>query len=154
MKIYLAGDCSTENRTTMTYIANWLRREPSLEVYCPWEFKIEDAWNMSQENWSTKVFCKDVEAINNCDVFLMVSIGRYSTAGTNWEQGYAFAKQKVIYVIQITDKSTSLMTFCGCTHFWNATKDTLYENIKNIIAVILDPTLLIYQQKECKTILT
>lgn len=154
MKIYLAGPCDTENRTIMAQIAGWLRREPSFEVYCPWELKIENAWSMTQENWGAKVFWEDIEAINNCDIFLMISLGRHSTAGTNWEQGYAFAKQKVVYVVQITDEPTSLMTFCGCTHFWNITKETFYKNIKNITEIILDPTLLIYQYKECKTVLT
>ena len=154
MKIYLAGPCDTENRTTMMNIAGWLRHEPSLEVYCPWELKIEDAWNMTQENWSMKVFWKDFDAINACDVFLMVSQGRKSTAGTNWEQGYAFARQKEVYVIQITDEPTSLMTFCGCTHFWNTEKNCLYQRIQEIIEVINDPTILFYKHKECKTILT
>ena len=61
MNIYLAGPCDTENRTTMVQIASWLRREPNFEVYCPWELKIEDAWNISQENWGVQVFWKDVE---------------------------------------------------------------------------------------------
>lgn len=154
MKIYLAGPCDTENRTTMMNIAWWLRHEPGFEVYCPWEFKIEDAWHMSQENWGAQVFWKDVEAIDNCNVFLMISLGRHSTAGTNWEQGYAFAKKKVVYVIQITEETTSLMTFCGCTHFWNTNKKNLYESIKKIVEVILDPTLLLYQDKKCETVLT
>ena len=154
MKIYLAGPCDTEHRTIMVKIAERLRREPRLDVYCPWELKIENAWDMTQENWSAEVFWHDVSAINDCDVFLMISIGRKSTAGTNWEQGYAFAKQKVVYVIQITDEPTSLMTFCGCTHFWNTTKNTLFETLASVINTIFDCTLLIYNHKKCETILT
>ena len=138
MKIYLAGPCDTEHRTIMVKIAERLRREPRLDVYCPWELKIENAWDMTQENWSAEVFWHDVGAINDCDVFLMISIGRKSTAGTNWEQGYAFAKKKTVYVIQITDETTSLMTFCGCTHFWNTNKEDLHKNIANIINTIFD----------------
>ena len=154
MKIYLAGPCDSENRTTMMTIAERLRHEYQFEIYCPWELKIEDAWSISQENWSAEVFWKDVEAIDACDVFLMISMGRKSTAGTNWEQGYAFAKKKVIYVIQITDKPTSLMTFCGCTHFWNTSKKSLYKLMDEVINTINDPTLLLYQHKHCETILT
>ena len=138
----------------MTNIAGWLRRESSFEVYCPWELKIEDAWSKTQENWGAEVFWNDIKAIDDCDVFLMVSVGRKSTAGTNWEQGYAFAKQKVIYVVQINNKPTSLMTFCGCTHFWNLIKKTTYKDFKEIISVIEDPELLLYRNKECETILT
>lgn len=154
MKIYLAGPCDTENRTTMMAIAQRLRSEPSIELYCPWEYKIENAWKMSQEEWAAKVFWADIKAIDECDAFLMISTGRKSTAGTNWEQGYAFAKEKVVYVIQITDKPTSLMTFCGCAHFWNTTKNKLYKDLGSIINVIFDPTLLIYKNKESKTNLT
>ena len=154
MKIYLAGPCDSENRTIMVQIAQWLRREPNFEVYCPWELKFEDAWEITQEEWSSRVFWADVKAIDDCDVFLMVSQGRKSTAGTNWEQGYAFAKQKIVYVIQITDEPTSLMTFCGCAHFWNNTKNTLYQKIKEIVDIINNPTGLLYKHKKCETILT
>lgn len=154
MKIYLAGPCDSEHRTQMVRIASWLRREPNFEVYCPWELKVENAWNMTQEEWSAEVFWKDVEAINNCDVVVMISVGRQSTAGTNWEQGYAFAKQKIIHVIQITNNPTSLMTFCGCSYFWNTNDEEIYDTIKQIIEGILDPTLLLYNHKYCDTILT
>lgn len=120
MKIYLAGPCDSENRTTMWKIATILRNNihgREVEIYCPWELKIEDAWTYSQEDWATLVFNADVEAIHNCDLFIMVSVGRNSTAGTNWEQGFAYALGKHIIVIQITNNSTSLMTYCGCDIF-------------------------------------
>ena len=129
MKIYLAGPCDTENRTTMMNIAGWLRREPGFEVYCPWELKIEDAWHMSQENWGAQVFWKDVEAIDNCDVFLMISLGRHSTAGTNWEQGYAYAKNKYIIVIQYTNDNTSLMTYSASDIFINSSENLVIDNV-------------------------
>ena len=115
-KIYLCGPCDTENRTTMVEVSKTLR-EGGYEVYCPFELKIENAWDMSQEKWAQKVFDKDIEAINGCDMVFMISLGRVSSAGTNWEQGYAYAKNKPIYVFQITDNPTSLMTYCGCISF-------------------------------------
>ena len=48
---YLAGPCDTENRTSMVQIAKFLR-EKGAELYCPWELKIEDAWDYSQEEWA------------------------------------------------------------------------------------------------------
>ena len=157
MKIYLAGPCDTENRTIMVEAAKYIRTVWKEEVYCPWELKIEDAWNYSQEDWAQMVFDKDVEAINNCDTFIMISVGRKSTAGTNWEQGYAYALKKPIYVIQITEEPTSLMTFCACDGFFNAHK----RNMENVLSAILkerydgfDTDRVWADKAHCKTILT
>lgn len=65
------------------------------------------------------VFDKDVSAIDECDFVVMLTKGRESTAGTNWEQGYAYAKGKPVFVFQYTDYDTSLMTYCGCTRMEN-----------------------------------
>lgn len=132
MKIYLAGSCSTENRTMMTTIARALREYGNLEVYCPWELKIENAWDMCQENWARRVFEEDIAAIKECEIFLMISEGRISSAGTNWEQGFAYALNKIIIVLQINDTPTSLMTFSSATKFINCTKDNLYGVIRKI----------------------
>jgi len=150
MKIYLAGPCDTENRTVMVQIAKYLR-ENGAEVYCPWELKIENAWGYSQEDWAKLVFEADVAAINNCEIVIMISIGRHSTAGTNWEQGYCYAKEIPVHVIQITDNPTSLMTYWGCTSFINADKH--YGGIKGELRWILENAHETNHGK-CKTILT
>lgn len=118
MKIYLAGSCSKDDRENMTAIAEALRTE-GYTVYCPFELKIENAWDYSQEEWAKKVFDCDTMAIDNCDFMVMISRGRHSTAGTNWEQGYAYAKGKPVFVFQMTIWETSLMTFWGCKDFIN-----------------------------------
>lgn len=117
-KIYLAGSCSKEERGRMEEVAAALR-EKGYEVYCPFELKIPNAWDYSQETWARKVFDADVAAIDDCDFMVMISKGRMSSAGTNWEQGYAYAKNKPIFVFQYTNYETSLMTYCGCTRFIN-----------------------------------
>ena len=117
-KIYLAGSCSKEERDRMEEIAAALRKK-GYEVYCPFELKIHNAWDYSQEEWSKMVFDKDIAAIDECDFMILMSKGRNSTAGTNWEQGYAYAKGKDIFVFQYTKEETSLMTYCGCTRFIN-----------------------------------
>lgn len=120
MKIYLCGSCSSENRSNMHTIANQIRNSTNdAEVYCPFELKIPNAWGMSQERWAEKVFEKDVEAINKCDFFIMFSTGRISSAGTNWEQGYAYALKKPIFTIQLGNEPTSLMTYCAANRFFN-----------------------------------
>ena len=152
MKIYLAGPCDSENRTMMINIARVLK-ELNYEVYCPWELKIENAWDYTQEEWAQKVFDADVKAIKNCDMVIMISYGRISTAGTNWEQGFAYALNKPIYVFQITDNSTSLMTFCGCSEFWNTNKHEISYQIKKVM-IYFKENGFILDKKWCTTTLT
>ena len=149
MKIYLAGPCDSENRSLMVAAAKILRKY-ELEVYCPFELKIENAWDYPQEEWAQKVFEKDVEAINKCDCMLYISRGRMSSAGSNWEQGYAYALKKRIVVLQIEDVPTSLMTFCGCDLFFNI--DDINE-LPLVIKIIEDNDYDNYI-KSCSTILT
>ena len=149
MKIYLAGPCDSENRSLMVTAAKLLRKY-KLEVYCPFELKIENAWDYPQEEWAQKVFEKDIEAINKCDCMLYISRGRMSSAGSNWEQGYAYALKKRIVVLQIEDVPTSLMTFCGCDLFFNI--DDINE-LPLVIKIIEDNDYDNYI-KSCSTILT
>lgn len=149
MKIYLAGPCDSENRSLMVTAAKLLRKY-NLEVYCPFELKIENAWDYSQEDWAQQVFEADVKAINECDCMLYISRGRMSSAGSNWEQGYAYALKKRIVVLQIEDVPTSLMTFCGCDLFFNI--DDINE-LPLVIKIIEDNDYDNYI-KSCSTILT
>ena len=149
MKIYLAGPCDSENRSLMVAAAKLLRKY-KLEVYCPFELKIENAWDYPQEEWAQKVFEADVKAINECDCMLYISRGRMSSAGSNWEQGYTYALKKRIVVLQIEDAPTSLMTFCGCDLFFNI--DNINE-LPLVIKIIEDNDYDNYI-KSCSTILT
>ena len=149
MKIYLAGSCGSTERTQMVQIAAYLRSYGH-EVFCPFELKIPNAWDMSQEAWSKIVFDKDIEAIDNSDVMVSISVGRISTAGTNWEQGYAYAKGKLVYVFQITEEKTSLMTYCGSTVFVNSSPATLFDDLLDVLYT--EPSTL--HSKACRTILT
>lgn len=151
MKIYLAGPCDTENRTMMVQIARYLR-EKEQEVYCPWELKIEDAWDISQEEWAKKVFEADVAAIDNSDMVLIISLGRVSTAGTNWEQGYAYAKGIHTHVIQVNNNSTSLMTYWGCDNFINL--DKTYTGMASELQWIIDHETNVKYHGKCRTVLT
>ena len=159
MKIYLAGPCDTENRYNMVQISK-VFRENGYEIYCPFELKIENAWDMPQEDWARKVFEADIKAIQECDVFVMITPGRESTAGTNWENGYAYALNKHIVIIQITDKSTSLMTYSSASEFFNSSLTDCLETVRKIInrwerwglhSIALNG---IDGNYECKTVLT
>lgn len=146
MKIYLAGSCGSTRRTIMMNIATKLRNM-GFDVHCPFELKIADAWEMSQEDWAGEVFNADIKAIEECDVMVCISVGRLSTAGTNWEQGYAYGIGKPCHVFQVTEEQTSLMTFWGCTSFTNTNLNDLPKALR---AVLIDG----HRQNSCKTILT
>ena len=157
MKIYLAGPCDTENRYNMVQVSKAFREYGGYEVYCPWELKIKNAWDMPQEEWARKVFEADIKAIQECEVFVMISFGRESTAGTNWENGYAYALNKHIIVIQITDKPTSLMTYASSSIFLNSSYTDALKTIKQIIDSWKHHSGLINDYNEyhrCKTVLT
>lgn len=150
MKIYLAGPCDSEHRTMMVGVAKYLR-EKNNEVYCPWELKIENAWDMPQEEWAKKVFDSDVAAIDNCELMIAISLGRVSSAGTNWEMGYAYGKKIPVHVIQVTDEPTSLMTYWGCLNFVGL--DKRYSNLKHELKWICENEPTEYHGK-CRTVLT
>ena len=126
MKIYLAGSCSSENRTVMMDIVKFLRHK-GYEVLAPFEYKVENEWDMSQEDWANDVFQHDCALINDADLVLIISPGRISTAGTNWEQGYAYGLGKKICVVQIGHEPTSLMTYGGCDYFINFEDTQLFK---------------------------
>ena len=73
--IYLAGSCSSEHRTFMRKIAGKLR-ELGETVYCPFELKIENAWDYSQEDWAKMVFDSDLTALDGSDTVIVISPGR------------------------------------------------------------------------------
>ena len=155
-KIYLAGPCDSEHRSIMVKVSKMLREQlPNIDIYCPWELKIENAWDYKQEDWAQMVFDKDVEAIEESDLMIMISLGRNSTAGTNWEQGYAFARDIPIIVFQITKEPTSLMTFCGCYSFRGIENDDhFYNDFAYVIYCIKENRINELNVYFCKTILT
>lgn len=151
MKIYLAGPCSSEHRTFMVSVAKFLRNY-KVEVYCPWEYKVDgDPWQLSQEEWGKAVFIADMAAIESSDIMISISFGRISSCGTAFEQGYAYAKGIPVHVIQVTNEPTSLMTYWGSTSFINSDKN--YGGIKSELRWILDNPRETNHGK-CRTVLT
>lgn len=115
MKIYLATTLQKQCRKDM-YKALALLRNKGFEVYAPIEHVIPNAWDYPNDEWGLMVFESDIDAINSCDVVVMLSYGRYgkfSTAGVNWEAGYAFGIGKPVIVVEMTNKIMSLMVANG-----------------------------------------
>ena len=112
MKIYLASPLSLEKRLDM-YEAIEILREKNHDVYAPVEHKIDNAWDYPNPEWGLMVFENDIEAIKESDVVVMLSYGRMSTAGANWEAGYAFGIGKTIILVEMTNEVMSLMVANG-----------------------------------------
>lgn len=112
MKIYLATTLDKENRADM-YNALKILRSAGFDVYAPVEHRIDHAWEYPNNEWGAMVFTADVEAIKNSDCVVMISYGRYSSAGANWEAGYAFGIGKKVIVVEMTYNPMSLMVANG-----------------------------------------
>lgn len=111
-KIYLATPLSGDKRADMSKAAVILR-DAGFEVYCPVEHKIPNAWDYPNNEWGLMVFQSDIDAINSADLVVMLSYGRMSTAGANWEAGYSFGIGKQVIVVEMTDEIMSLMVANG-----------------------------------------
>jgi len=157
MKFYLAGSISPENRTLMVRLAQLLRRNKDYKVYCPWELKIANAWDMDQDTWAQKVFIADYNAIVDCDIFILITPGRESTSGSNFEEGLAYGLNKRIVVFQITDQPTSLMTYCAASNFYNCLRENIMDKFKAFLTELeydMPAGLFNDDKGYCKTILT
>lgn len=85
-------------------------------VYCPWELKIPNAWNMPLDEWSRCVFTQDILALDASEWVVICDFGRNSSAGTAWEAGYAFGtSKKTLVVVMPGVQEQSLMMRNGCT---------------------------------------
>lgn len=85
-------------------------------VYCPWELKIPNAWNMPLDEWSRCVFTQDILALDASEWVIICDFGRNSSAGTAWEAGYAFGtSKKSLIVVMPGVQEQSLMMRNGCT---------------------------------------
>ena len=118
MKSYLAspfGGKDSKHRKDAEKVAQILR-ETDNEVYCPWKYQVPNAWDYPNTEWGLMVFTNDVQAIDDCNIMVALSYGKYETSsGTNWEIGYAYAKGKQVIVVEMEDPQVmSLMVSNGC----------------------------------------
>ena len=115
MKGYIAAPVvgiTTQQKNDIAEIVRRVRK--SLDLYSPAEMKIPNAWGMPMNEWARCVFTIDVMEMDKADWIIICDYGRQSTAGTSWEAGYAFAKEKDILVIQMPNvNEVSLMVRNG-----------------------------------------
>ena len=112
MKIYLSSTLNPEKRENMKAAVNILM-DAGFDVYDPSEHIIEHAWEYPNNEWGLMVFQADIQAIQESDYVVVLSYGRESTAGTNWEAGYAFGIGKKIILVEMTDNVMSLLVANG-----------------------------------------
>lgn len=120
MKIYVAASFAYEDREKTNKRKAEIERVVSkvklysnvslkAEFYLPHQLKIENAWDISLEEWSRKVFEHDLEALNEADLILFISYGKENNSGSVWEVGYAYGKNIPIIMVKMTDAVESLM---------------------------------------------
>lgn len=87
------------------------RREvfPRDQFYLPHQLKIPNAWDISLEEWSRKVYEHDLSFLETCDLVIFISFGKENNSGSVWEVGYAAALTTKVVVIKMTDEPESLM---------------------------------------------
>ncbi len=92
-------------------------RSQGEEVFVPQEHKVENEWDISNEDWGNLVFGMDYQALVKCDEVIVLYWGMYSDTGTAWECGAAFAMGKKITIVLCDIKSLqSLMVINGCNN--------------------------------------
>ena len=134
MKIYLA---TTIGKPGGIYRRNAQKAKNLLEslghtVLAPWETKIPGAWEMSNLEWGRKVFESDIEHIEESDAVIVLSYGRESTAGANWECGYAYGRGKKVLVVEISSpKIMSIMVSNGSWAVINGLEEVEKYDLEN-----------------------
>ena len=127
MKIYLASPFFTEYQRNAIYEAfsvinkHLTKIGYNTEWFIPMEHFVEGGEYLPNHIWGKKVFLMDKVGIDNCDIVIALDFGFSADSGTAWEIGYAFAKNKEVHCINVTDGGCrSLMIVNGCTRYYNS----------------------------------
>ena len=119
MKIYIASSfayqdkkIANERKKKIEEAANLLRNR-GFDVYVPHEHTIDHAWDYPNKDWGLMGFAVDIQHLEECDAVVVLSYGRHSTTGTAWEQGYAYARNKKILIVEMNDSIQSIMIANG-----------------------------------------
>lgn len=117
MKIYIASALFTTRQKERIGKHAKLLRALGHEVYVPHELHIENADDMSNQEWAKTVFAHDIQAINEADAVYYFCEGMEGDIGSAWECGYAYAKGKRILVEELEETEyISLMVAQSADH--------------------------------------
>lgn len=136
MKIYVATSLNPEFRENANNVVKLLRSK-QFDVYYPLEHEIPNAWDYPNDEWGLMVFTADINAIQSADFVVMLSYGRISTAGANWECGFAYGIGKKVIVVEMNQAIQSLMVANGryaTVQGYNGLKEYLEKtnNLQNL----------------------
>ncbi len=107
-KIYIASPFFCEEETTVLSKVEKNLKERGYDVFSPREHEVREG-NVGKPEWSKATFINDKNAIDWCDVVVMLYFGNYSDSGTAWECGYAFATNKPVIVVQLGESSNLMI---------------------------------------------
>lgn len=132
MKIYLASPFFTNYQRnaiykTLSVVNNHISKIGyNADWFVPMEHFIEGGKYLPNHLWGKKVFLMDKTAIDRCDIVIALDFGFSADSGTAWEIGYAFAKYKKVYCINMAEGGCrSLMLVNGCTEYFDSLEDFL-----------------------------
>lgn len=112
--IYLAGPLFNQTQQDRIRKVATILRNKDNEVYVPMEHTVDNAYGLPNNVWAKAVFDEDIRALEECDTVVVCYDGLYSDSGTAWEAGYAYAKEKEIFVLcEETVIEASLMMLNG-----------------------------------------
>lgn len=123
MNIYIAAafngrteEDTAIKRVNCELLYNTLQKKlPNAHIYAPWKLRFPNAWDYTNSEWGLMVFAADLAHLDAADLVVSINYGRLDpTAGTAWECGYAFAKEKKIIMVEASDEPMSLMCSNGC----------------------------------------
>lgn len=92
-----------------------IKKHLNANFYLPHQLKIPNAWDISLEEWSKKVYEQDLKALKNADAVLFLSFGKENNAGSVWEVGYTIGRNEgtnvniPVICISMTNDPESLM---------------------------------------------
>ena len=113
LRVYIASPFDTSETKANAEQAKQILNNIGFIVFAPWDYKIPQAWDYTNSEWGAMVFSRDILEIDSADFVVVLSYGRNSTAGTNWEAGYAFGKNKKVILIEMNNDIQSLMVANG-----------------------------------------
>ena len=116
----------TVNRIKNTIASLNQNSDDEYLFYIPHQLKIPNAWDMSLEAWSEKVYHEDFIHLVDSDIVIFLSFGKENNAGSVYEVGYVCGtndmlrssnkedKMKKLVVVKMTNELESLMISNSC----------------------------------------
>lgn len=116
-------------------------RSKGHSVILPLEHKFYNAYAMPNHEWGRSVFQYDIKAIQSCDFVLCLSYGRISSAGTNWEAGYAYGIGKPVLTVEMPGVNLMSLMLSNGSHAVFSSVEELYNYDLSLPQRIMDTSM-------------